>query len=258
MKVDSRQESTAAEDLTYMATEPATDSTSDVAYGAINPDYRISDSPYLRLPADMRDLPSIFPPEPHEVKGAENHTAGVIYNVATGEVIRLPITTITQKPVLKSTPPYQGLLPPGVVPKSVFPPDNRMRISPTTPYPWRTICTLVLTFPDGSVGGCSGAIIDGYHVLTAGHCVYSHDHGGWATSVRVVPGLDGDKMPYNYAWATRLRSYAGWTEDGDHRHDWALITLDRNVGDYIGWMGRKTASPSSYLYRCFEYRWLPQ
>ena len=228
----------------------------DGAYGAINPSYRISDSPHLRLPDDMRNCPLIVSPEPCEVDGIEDPTAVEMYNIATGEAIRIPSNDTTQQPIdsdLNSTLSYQGLLPRGIVPETVFPPDDRARIDNTETFPWRTVCKLFSTFPDGALGGCSGAIIGcpddhGYHVLTAGHCVYSHDHGGWATSVKVVPGLNDDYMPYNYAWATHLRSYTGWTVDHDHRHDWALITLDRNVGDFAGWMGRKTADPDDPVY----------
>ena len=240
----------------FSVTVTADESLPDGAYGAINPAYRISDSPYLRLPDDMRDWPPIVPPEPREVEDMEDPSAVEIYNVATREVIRLPSNDTTQQPIklgLNSTLTYQGLLPPGIVPESVFPPDDRARIYNTETYPWRTVCKLFMTFPDGAHGGCSGAIIGcpddhGYHVLTAGHCVYSHDHGGWATSVKVVPGLEDDYMSYNYAWATILRSYSGWTENGDHRHDWALITIDRNVGDFTGWMGRMTADPGNSVY----------
>ena len=249
-------ESTPTKDLTDMEIEPADESLPDDAYGAINPTYRISDSPYLRLPEDMRDWPPIPPPEPREVAEVEDPTAVEIYNAATREVIRIPSNDTTQQPVesgIDSIPPYQGLLPPGIVPESVLPPDDRSRRNDTETYPWRTICKLFSTFLDGAQGGCSGAIIGcpdghGYHVLTAGHCVYSHDHGGWATSVMVVPGLDDDYMPYNYAWETDIRSYTGWTVSGMSQHDWAVVTLDRNVGDYAGWMGRQTDDPNNSIY----------
>ena len=245
-----------AEDLTDMEIEPVDESMPDGAYGAINPSYRTSDSPYLRLPIDMKDWPPIVPPEPREIEGMEDPSAVEIYNTATGEVILIPSNDTTQQPVesgLNPTLSYQGLLPPGIVPESVFPPDDRVRVTSTNTYPWRTVCRLFITAADGTQWMCSGAIIGcpdghGYHVLTAGHCVYLHDHGGWATSVKIVPGLDDDYMPYNYAWKTNTRSYTGWTVYQDHRYDWAVLTLDRNVGDYTGWMGRQTASSSSSIY----------
>ena len=236
----------------FGVTAMAGDGEPDGAYGATNPDYRISDSHYLRLPDDLKDYPPVVPPVPHEAKDMEDPSAIEMYNVTTGEVTRIP-SNESGELGLNSTLPFEGLLPPSVVPESVFPPDDRARITNTGTYPWRTVCKLFVTWPDGNGGGCSGAIIGcpdghGYHVLTAGHCVYSHTHGGWATSVKVVPGLDHNYMPYNYAWATYLRSYTGWTQYADHRYDWALVTIDRNVGDYTGWMGRMTADPSDPVY----------
>jgi hypothetical protein len=74
-------------------------------------------------------------------------------------------------------------------------------------------------------------------VLTAGHCVYDKNHDQWASAIRVIPGLDGTYMPFGDAWAAGIRSVTGWTEDEDRDYDWALITLDRNVGDATGWTG---------------------
>ena len=222
----------------------ADEATRDAAYGAINPSYRVSDSPWLRLPENMKNWPPIVPPEPCEATGIEDLTATELCNLVTGETIHIPSGNQIQQSAmsdLSSTPPYQGLLPQGFVPESVFPPDDRVRVSPTTSFPWRTICKLYITFPDGTSGGGSGAIIDGYHILTAGHCVYHHSYGGWATSIKVVPGLDDSYMPYNYAWAINARTYTGWTVDRDTKHDWAVLTLDRNIGNYTGWMGRMTA-----------------
>ncbi len=242
-----------------LAQEPLdSDASPDGALGAINPSYRVSDSPWLQLPEDLRDWPPMLPPEPGEIEGADvdDPTAVVVHDLATGETIEIPShdeTLGTSSPGSRSAPPYAGLLPPGIVLESVFPPDDRTRVSPTTSYPWRTVAKLYMTFPDAAQGGCSGAIIGcpdghGYHILTAGHCVYSHSHGGWASSIRVVPGLDETYMPYNYAWATFMRSYTGWTTSGMTEHDWALVTLDRNVGDFTGWMGRMTASSSDAIY----------
>ena len=98
-------------------------------------------------------------------------------------------------------------------------------------------------------GRCSGAIIDSYHILTAGHCVY--DFGGtndWAYSIKVFPGRDNGDLPYNYAWATYAHSYTGWTNNGMTEHDWAVVALDRSIGDYTGWMGRQTAGYTSSIY----------
>lgn len=226
----------------------------DPAYNATNPSYRISDSPYLRLSEDMKDWPPMEATGPQEVVEAEDPTALELYDILTGEVNQVSSTNITLcESCLNSTLPYEGLLPPGTVLESIIWPDDRTKVTDTSVYPWRTVCNLLMTFPDGAQGGCSGAIVGrsdghGFLVLTAGHCIYSHGNGGWATSVKVIPGLNDDYMPYNYAWGAYLRSYTGWTVSGMTQHDWGVVTLDRSVGDFTGWMGRMTASPSNSMY----------
>ena len=120
---------------------------------------------------------------------------------------------------------------------SVIGADDRVRISPTTAYPWRAMTKLRMTFPSGRQFICSGAMVAAKYTLTAGHCVFSHDEGGWATSIEVIPGLDGTYKPYGSAFATRMRSYQGWTQNRDANHDFALITLDRTIGNSTGWFG---------------------
>ena len=146
---------------------------------------------------------------------------------------------------------YEGLFSLDGEPEAVIPPDGRTRITPTTSFPWNTICKLYITAADNSHWVGSGAVIDGFHVLTAGHCVFLHDNGGWASSIEVVPAKDtgvADNDPYGHAYMTYMRSYTGWTVSEMVEHDWAVITLDRNVGIYTGWMGRTTASSSSSIY----------
>ncbi|MHA1478584.1 MAG: CARDB domain-containing protein [Promethearchaeota archaeon] len=130
----------------------------------------------------------------------------------------------------------------------VFPPDDRQKITTTTSYPWRTICKLYIEAQDNSYWIGSGAIIDNFHVLTCGHCVYLHDAGGWAAEIIVVPGMDGDNEPYGIAYATNMRTYTGWTQSEMVEHDWAVLTLDRSIGLLTGWMGRQTEDSSNSIY----------
>jgi len=126
--------------------------------------------------------------------------------------------------------------------------DDRQKINETNNFPWSSICKLYVTSANGSHFVGSGVIIDEYHVLTAGHVVYSHDCGGWASNIEIIPGQDGFEAPFHHAYAIHIRTYAGWTEDRAFQHDWAMLTLDRNIGTYTGWMNRRTADPSSVIY----------
>jgi glutamyl endopeptidase len=113
--------------------------------------------------------------------------------------------------------------------------DDRVRAG--SGYPYTAQCKLFITFPDGEQFIGSGTLIGPQHVLTAGHCAWSSEHGGWAGSIEVVPGLRGSYKPFGSAWADNLRSYRSYTEAGDANHDFALITLDRAIGNSAGWLG---------------------
>ncbi|MFX1508425.1 MAG: CARDB domain-containing protein, partial [Promethearchaeota archaeon] len=130
----------------------------------------------------------------------------------------------------------------------VFPPDDRSRVVTTSNYPWRTICKLYSTAADDTHWIGSGAIIDEFHLLTCGHVVYIHDHGGWVDELEIVPGMDSSNRPYGRAFATNYRSYTGWTQSNMSEHDWAVVTLDRSIGDFTGWMGRVTAPSTDPIY----------
>lgn len=136
---------------------------------------------------------------------------------------------------------------PQLFPNSVIDDEDRIRITPTTSYPWSSIVRLFVTWGTYNSYG-TGVMIDKNHVLTAGHCVYSHSRGGWADSIKAVPGADNGNEPYGHAWAINMRSYSRWINNADGEHDFALITLDSDIGLQTGWMDLYTSLPSSSIY----------
>lgn len=156
-------------------------------------------------------------------------------------------TSSTSDSVRRSNPNYgvstiitpEPTLPPtsGTQTESVIGQDNRVRITNTTTFPWRTITKLYVTFPNGKTYGCSGTLIAAKYVLTAGHCVHDPVDGGWVKKIEVIPGLNGTYKPYGSAFSTKVRSYTNWTSRRDSNYDFALVTLDRNIGNTTGWLG---------------------
>lgn len=139
---------------------------------------------------------------------------------------------------------------------AVFSPDGRIKISPTVDFPWRTICKLYIIFPSGDQFVGTGVLIGrddgiGFHCLTVAHNVYRQEFGGMAKSVEIIPGLDNDYTPFYSAWAVKIRVPEAWTQTSLPEYDWALVTLDRQLANFTGWMTRFTTSDLNWYKRVF-------
>ncbi len=117
--------------------------------------------------------------------------------------------------------------------------DNRVRINPTTSYPWRAICALKITAQNGTRWIGTGWLISPRTVITAGHCVYMHDQGGWARSIEVIPAMNDAIRPYQSGVSANLRSVTGWTQSKNRENDYGAIILPANYrpGDQGGYFG---------------------
>jgi glutamyl endopeptidase len=117
--------------------------------------------------------------------------------------------------------------------------DDRVRITPTTSFPWRAICALRITARDNTKWIGTGWLVAPRTVITAGHCVYMHDHGGWPKSIEVIPGMNDSLRPYGSCTATTFRSVVGWVNDKKREYDYGAIILPANsrLGDRTGVFG---------------------
>lgn len=128
--------------------------------------------------------------------------------------------------------PDQRLLPDD---RAVIGADDRVRITPTTDAPWRSIVSLELQFSSGP-GGCTGWFIGPRIVATAGHCVFNPDLGGWATGIRVIPGRDGVDEPFGSQTADDWAAFAKWVDDGNDQLDFGAVFLpDETLSNAVGW-----------------------
>ena len=234
-KVESETVIEASQEVTIRTTEPY--------YGIDLPTDGRTDCPQLWFDEDPDLYPPVEPPTGGPFSHSENPTQTVIYDARTGEV---SIEEVGRESMPLPEEVYNWNPPEGWEPESPEGTDGWAMIPGTTGFPWRSMVKLYITWPDATGGGCSGAIVDGFHVLTAGHCIHNVDKGGWAITVRVIPGYDCGYMPYYQAWQTYIRSYTGWTQDQNPEHDWALVTLDRNIGNFVGWMPRLTTTDLSW------------
>lgn len=123
--------------------------------------------------------------------------------------------------------------------------DDRVRVSPATATPWRWICQLIITMPNGAGFRGTGWFIGPKCVMTAGHCVYSKANGGWARRIEVIPGMDGASRPFGSAVGTRFRSVTGWTSSTDPNYDYGCIILPTPLGNSVGFFGFASLSDAS-------------
>lgn len=124
--------------------------------------------------------------------------------------------------------------------EEIYTPKNfssLIRVTNPSAYPWCVNVKLFMTFPDGGRYVASGVLIDSKHVLTAGHCVYNHSGGGWASRITVVPAYNNGAEPYGEAESVNLYSWTGWTQNANYEWDMGVIVLDRPVGAITGWHG---------------------
>lgn len=128
-------------------------------------------------------------------------------------------------------------------PNDVIGGDGRAQVHTTTAYPYRAVAKLVIVWPNGDSDGCTGWFIGPRVVATAGHCVYTHNHGtGWAKSIKVYPGRDGSDKPYNYSNGKRFFTVKGWKNSEYKNYDYGAVQMYSALGNTVGWFGFHTDS----------------
>jgi glutamyl endopeptidase len=127
-----------------------------------------------------------------------------------------------------------GAVPDTVRTHSIYGPDNRVRITPTTTFPARAVVQITRN----GAAHCTGWLISADTVATAGHCLHTGGSGGsWYTGLAVWPGRDGSYAPYGSCTTRYSSSVSGWVRNSDETYDYGTIKLNCRVGNTTGWFG---------------------
>lgn len=124
--------------------------------------------------------------------------------------------------------------------------DDRKKVSDVTESPWKKIAALIITSQNGSKYAGTGWFISPRVLVTAGHCIFLHDAGGFAKEIEVIPAWNGNQKPFGSSSASNFYSSNGWVNDRNSDYDYGLIVLDGKADKRIGWFAFASA-PDEYL-----------
>jgi glutamyl endopeptidase len=122
---------------------------------------------------------------------------------------------------------------------TTFPPDERVRVDPTTVFPASAVVWLTRTVNGQTTKWCTGWMYAPNKVATAGHCVHQGKGGGWIPSNEITawPGRNGNSAPYGSCGVRASHTVLGWSDKSLAASDYGALTLDCNIGYSAGWFG---------------------
>jgi V8-like Glu-specific endopeptidase len=157
----------------------------------------------------------------------------------------------TSEPALEHIKPVEELEFCDDEPETVCEEDERKEIKDCV-EPYRKLCLLLITFRTAGGGKArgrgTGFLAGPRLVLTAGHCVFSHNRliNGWAEQIEVIPWALGSTKPFGskVVRSTKLRALKGWIDDSDQGKDIGAIFLPDEGFSQLGHFGLRALNDS--------------
>lgn len=173
--------------------------------------------------------------QPASAKSASPSNTFVTKDLATGaeSTITVPqstthedISKITSSATTSSAVSFQ----PDMHINDIIGNDDRTLVTNTTTLPYSAICRLEIRYPKSSdpyIG--TACLITSDIAITAAHCLYDEELGGFATSVTIYPGGNGSTSPYGYTTSKTLTIPTDFKENSDPEHDYGAIKLNSRI-----------------------------
>lgn len=91
----------------------------------------------------------------------------------------------------------------------------------------------------------ASGFLEGPNVLvTAAHCCYDADDGGWADDLYYFPARNGTTNPRGEAQRYSILVPSTWKNSKSDNYDWCIVTLKTAIGNTTGYFGKKWTSAS--------------
>ena len=130
-----------------------------------------------------------------------------------------------------------------ISPNQIIGADNRQKITDAEEAPYSAICFMEITFPNGKTYPATAFMISEDTAMTAAHCLYKANYGGWATDITLYPGKSGYGFfnnPFGTADATEIVISASYYQrpNNNYENDWGLIKFDEDdIESDAGYLG---------------------
>jgi V8-like Glu-specific endopeptidase len=101
---------------------------------------------------------------------------------------------------------------------------NMTPVADKSQAPYSSVARLDVTWANYDFSSCTGATYGANLLVTAGHCLYDPDEGGWPNTVFVIPqaGPNAD-FPYSICKITKMYTSEGWEDLGLREYDYGAV-----------------------------------
>ncbi len=141
------------------------------------------------------------------------------------------------------------------------PPDETNPNDDPSRWPSSTTVKVIATWPSADTTECSGVLVAESTILTAGHCVFTHNaavcEGAgscWAADLQIF--TDYETQDQEESGYTSILTWTAWTQNRDFNYDLAGVRLAQPFGNAVGWLGfgyNKDTQNEFYPGKTFEH-----